>query len=216
MKILFFVFSVILTTSVIAQDDIPDRDRLDRPVQIPKDNIIIEESQNLKESGPALSVFGVVNEASNQTKNDFNAGLGAFVEFIYQDNLGLETGAYYIKNQYAYSDQNILFVSEADRLHFPVLVKYWPVHFLNVGLGPYASLRLSDEDKIFESETSQAITDGSDRVEYGLDVAGNLTFSLDDKSGLFAGVRYSYPLKEQARDRIDNQATFLAGFRIQL
>ncbi|PIP93543.1 MAG: hypothetical protein COW00_02015 [Bdellovibrio sp. CG12_big_fil_rev_8_21_14_0_65_39_13] len=121
-----------------------------------------------------------------------------------------------MKNQYVYSERQIDRVSDVDRLHVPVLVKIWPANYINFGVGPYASFRVSDEEKLLKSETYEDIGDGSKKVEYGIDFASSLVFSIDDKTGLFAGVRYGLPVEERVRSRIENNFSVLAGLTLQL
>lgn len=204
MKKILIALSLLLTSQLFAQDNSN------------VEEVNSDAQSDAKDGSIVLSLFGIASEANDRVNNDFNGGFGAFIEFQYDEHIGFETGAFYMNNQYVYSEREINRVSDVNRLHVPVLVKIWPANFINFGVGPYASFRVSDEDKLVRGETYEAIGDGSKKVEYGLDFASSFVFSLDDKTGLFAGARYGLPVEERVRSRIENNFSVLAGLTLQL
>lgn len=170
-----------------------------------------------------LSVFGVANENvkevnSGERDKSYNFGVGGLVEANVNGILGIETGAIFIKRQYEYSAAGASLVQQVDRLHIPVVAKFWPTNYISLGVGPFISFKTGSVDNTLniggvDVGTIQSSAD--DDVEFGYDLTAGLNFAVAEKTGIFVEARYSSPFeKENSEDYEELSA--LAGVKIQL
>lgn len=168
-----------------------------------------------------VSIFGAVTDSVEQVQNErdnkLNYGGGVFVEANFNSIFGIETGAIFIKRQYDYSRGGINLVQEVNRLHVPVLAKFWPTNFLSLGVGPYVGVKVGSVTNSVEigGVTGSTSTNADDEVEFGLDGTVALNMSIDDKTGIFIEGRYSQPFDEKSDVDYDS-VTGLVGVKIAL
>lgn len=170
-----------------------------------------------------LSFFGVVNQGVEEAESDkedksYHFGVGAFVETNINGNFGIETGAIFVKRQYDYEAAGFRLVQEVNRLHIPVLARFWVSDYFSVGAGPFASVKVgnvSDTLEIGSTTIGSVETNADDSVEFGFDVAATLNFAVNDKTGIFVEGRYSQPF-DRAQDTDYETLTALAGVKISL
>jgi hypothetical protein len=169
-----------------------------------------------------LSVFGVANDSVEEVRTDerdnkYNYGFGALIEANYNSFVGIETGAIFVKRQYEYGVSGFSLVQQVNRLHVPVVAKFWPTNFLALGVGPYVSFKTGSVKNTLEigTLTGSANTNADDQVEFGLDMTATLNFSVADKTGLFIEGRYSKPFDEGKNTSYEN-LTALAGVKVSL
>ncbi len=170
-----------------------------------------------------LSVFGIVNEnvkevTSEERDKSYNFGFGGFVEANVNGILGIETGLMYVKRQYEYSAAGSSLVQQVNRLHVPVVVKFWPTNYISLGAGPFVSFKTGSVNtalNIGGVDVGSIDSSADDDVEFGYDLTAGLNFAVAEKTGIFIEARYSSPFeKENSEDYEELSA--LAGVKIQL
>ncbi len=169
-----------------------------------------------------LSIFGVANESVKEAQTDkrdnsINYGFGALIEANMNSFVGIETGGIFVKRQYEYGISGASLVQQVDRLHIPVLAKFWPTNFISIGVGPYISLKTGSVKNTLEigSLSGSIDTNADDEVEFGLDGTVALNFSVADKTGIFVEGRYSKPFDEAADTEFE-ALTALVGVKVSL
>lgn len=170
-----------------------------------------------------LSLFGVANEnvdeVDTEDRNEsVNLGFGALVEANVNGFLGIETGALYVKRQYEYSAAGSSLVQQVDRLHVPVLAKFWPTNFLYVGAGPYVSFKTGSVNSALNIggvDVGSINTSADDDIELGFDLSTGVNFSVADKTGVFVELRYSSPFEKESSEDYE-ELTALAGVKLAL
>ena len=172
-----------------------------------------------------LSFAGIANEnvdqldqQSDDTSYDLNYGLAVLVEAGINDHFGIETGVLYTKVQYDAEAAGARFVQSVNRLHVPVLARYWIVDYFSVGAGPYASFKtgsVQNTVSIGDVELGDVETSADDSVQFGLDFAATFNFAIADKTGIFLEGRYSLPFDEEPNEDV-KQVYALAGLKIDL
>ena len=172
-----------------------------------------------------LSVFGVVNEdldtveeGDDSRDESYNFGFGGFVEANINGFLGIETGAMFVKRQYETSGLGSSVVQQVNRLHVPVLVKFWPTNFLYVGAGPYASFKTGSVKTAFNVggvDLGDVESSADDDVEIGYDLSLGVNFAVAGKTGIFVEARYSSPFESEDSERYE-ELTALAGVKLAL
>lgn len=172
-----------------------------------------------------LSIFGVVNEdvdtveAGNDARDEsYNFGFGGLVEANINGFLGIETGAMFVKRQYEVSGTLGSVVQQTNRIHVPVLVKFWPTNFLYVGAGPYASFKTGSVNTALNAGNTpigDINTSADDDVEIGYDLSLGVNFAVAGKTGIFVEARYSSPFESEDSERYE-ELTALAGVKLAL
>lgn len=176
-----------------------------------------------KDGSLVLSVFGVVNQGveeagSGSEDKNYHFGLGALVEANIDGNIGIETGAIFVKRQYDYEAGGFRLVQQVNRLHIPVLARIWLSDYFSLAAGPFASVKVGnvkDSLEIGGSPIGSVETNADDSVEFGYDIAATLNFAISDKTGIFVEARYSSPF-DSAQDTDYETITALAGVKIDL
>lgn len=133
-----------------------------------------------------LSIFGVVNEnvdsvESEDRNESLNLGFGVLVEANVNGFLGIETGALYVNRQYEYSAGGATLVQQVDRLHVPVLAKFWPTNFLYVGAGPFVSFKTGSVNSALNIggvDVGSINTSADDDVEFGFDLTAGVKLTM--------------------------------------
>lgn len=170
-----------------------------------------------------LSAFGLVNQGVKEAESDeedkeYHFGVGALVEANINGALGIETGALFIKRQYDYEAGGFRVVQEVNRIHVPVLARFWIGDIFSVGVGPYVAFKVGNVKDSLEfgsSPIGSIETNADDDVEFGYDIAATLNFAVNDKTGIFVEGRYSKPFDEA--ESTDFEAlTALAGVKLSL
>jgi opacity protein-like surface antigen len=170
-----------------------------------------------------LSLFGVVNETVDKVESEdrnesIDFGFGALVEANVNGFLGIETGLLYVKRQYEYSAAGSSLVQQVNRLHVPVLAKFWPTNFLYVGAGPYVSFKTGSVNSALNIggvDVGSVDTSADDDVELGYDISTGVNFSVADKTGVFVELRYSSPFEKESSENYE-ELTALAGVKIAI
>lgn len=170
-----------------------------------------------------VSVFGIANQKVKQINTDqrdksFNIGFGGLVEANVNGFLGVETGALFIKRQYEYSNSGASLVQQVDRLHIPVIAKFWPTNYVSLGVGPFVSFKTGSVDtnlNIGGVDLGTVQTSANDKVEFGFDLTAALNLSVAEKTGVFIEARYSSPFEQQNSEDYE-ELSALAGVKIQL
>lgn len=169
-----------------------------------------------------FSIFGVVKDSVEEIKTDerdnkLNYGFGALVEANANSFLGIETGVIFVKRQYDYEAGGVSFVQEVNRLHIPVVAKFWPTNFLALGVGPYVGIKVGNVKNTLSigSVSGSIDTNADNDVEFGLDATATLNFSIADKTGLFVEGRYSQPFDNKSDVDYDS-LTGLVGVKLAM
>jgi opacity protein-like surface antigen len=170
-----------------------------------------------------LSLFGVVNETVDKVESEdrnesIDFGFGVLVEANVNGFLGIETGLLYVKRQYEYSAAGSSLVQQVNRLHVPVLAKFWPTNFLYVGAGPYVSFKTGSVNSALNIggvDVGSVDTSADDDVELGYDISTGVNFSVADKTGVFVELRYSSPFEKESSENYE-ELTALAGVKIAI
>ena len=170
-----------------------------------------------------LSLTGVANDRvkdveDNQNNNEFNFGAGALIEAGINDHFGIETGVLFINRQYDLEAGEARVVQEVNRLHVPVLARFWATDFFSIALGPFVAFRTGNTKtslEVGDTEIGSIKTSADDDVEYGLDAALTFNIAVNDKSGLFVEGRYSKLLDNNQGEEA-NQVSALAGLKIDI
>ena len=187
-------------------------------------NFSATDTSDMSDNSLIISVFGMATgseqEVDNEVEKDqYDRGYGVFVEGNYNDHFGIETGAYLIRRQYEVSNRLGSITTSVDRLTVPVLAKFWLTDFLSVGVGPYASFSIGDERtdvNIADINIASSESKASDDQELGMEASATFNLAVNDKTGVFVEGRYSRPFDNEANEQFVNQASLLAGLKVDL
>lgn len=186
--------------------------------------IVMNSSYARTEDGQLiLSVFGIANSSVKEVQSEnrdkeIHYGLGVLGEANINGIVGLETGALFVQRQYEYGGSLGTLTQQVNRIHVPVVAKFWPTNFLALGVGPYVAFKVGDVKtalNIGNVDVGQVSTNADDDVEFGLDATVTGVLTLNDKTGLFLEGRYSRPFKEES-DVDYESVTVLAGVKIAM
>jgi hypothetical protein len=169
--------------------------------------------------GLVLSLAGVVSDRAGDLDEGRNndrvdVGGGILVEASVNDNFGIETGLLLVNRVYDVEANNSRLVEEVNRLHVPVVARFWATDFFSIAAGPYASFRTEDEEATISNGTGLE-TSADDDVEFGLDAAATVNLAMNDKTGLFLEGRYSRPFDE-ANNEDSDVVSGLVGLKLDL
>ncbi len=170
-----------------------------------------------------LSVFGVLNEnvdeVDTEDRNEsIDLGFGALVEANVNGYLGIESGALFVKRQYEYSAGSSSLVQQVDRIHVPVLAKFWPTNYFYVGAGPFVSFKTGSVNNTLNIggvDVGTVESSADDDVEIGYDLTAGVNLAVLDKTGIFVELRYSSPFEKEKSENYE-ELTALAGVKIAM
>ena len=167
------------------------------------------------DSGLALSVLGAaslqnpsVSDNGQHVKVDgstsFGGGLAA--EGVIGDALGLEVGALYLNHEFKRDTANFFNTTIASTVHsgylqIPVLLRYHPIPFVNLGVGGYYSRVLSGWN--VSASGFGDVGANYDKNDFGLVAAVGTIVPLGDNFALTGDVRYARSLTDSARQTND-------------
>lgn len=129
-----------------------------------------------------------------------------------------ELGLYKLHRQYSIAPDSSAIVEEIDRLHAPLLARYYPLDFLSLGLGVYGAYSVSKKERSLQENNSSATITSAAKAEYG--IAGSLSLKLAQLSSvglpntdLILDLRWLEPFQQKSGEETNN---FHALFGVQV
>ncbi len=155
--------------------------------------------------------------AEDNLRDELNFGGAAFVEFLMGDHFGVETGAMLVQRQYDVASGPLRLVQETQRLHIPVLARYWVADYFSAAAGPYASVRVGGTRSAAQVGEAEAAleTSASRDLELGFDISVLFNLGIANKTGLFAEGRYSLPFQTKGGEKA-SEVYALMGVKLHL
>lgn len=130
-------------------------------------------------------------------------GFGLLVESEKLKAIRVETGLIKASRQYSIPDQGNTIVEEVERLHIPLLIKYYR-KALGFGVGPYYALSVSDEERASESNFPSTENTSAEKEESGLMYSASYSFSAFKSGDLFFDLRWIEPFTHKNAEETNN------------
>ena len=147
------------------------------------------------------------NGSSSDVSGKKNFGGGVQGELVLAPGFGLEVDALYLNHKFSRKSGNI-FGSDVSStftsgyLEVPVLVRYRPIPFVNVGLGGYYS-RVVTAWKVSAEGLGSKTYNDSGKNDFGVVGALGTMIPVSDKLSIVADLRYTRSLTDSARQSND-------------
>ncbi|MEX1099902.1 MAG: hypothetical protein WEB87_05720, partial [Bacteriovoracaceae bacterium] len=196
----FLILSAIFSAAAFAGSYV----QLQEEASVTPENINLKQvgDSTIKDKGASL-IFSLAALQTQEVENfgdvddsplrDPDTGYGVLVEGNWVDSFGTEIGFLRMNKQYSVTEQGSAVVEEVDRLHVPVLAKFWPTDYLSLGVGAYADFAISDVNRSVEGDQSVDADTSAQTTVYGGQASATLNLAINNKTGIFVEGRWSEP-----------------------
>lgn len=177
------------------------------------------------ESGPAIGIVGAASMQNPSVQKSAGGtgsvsgttawGLGITGEIVVAPGFGLEADLLYLGHKFSQNTADIFGTTvssnfSAGYLHIPVLLRYRPVEFLNLGAGLYYSRVVSAWNVSAAGHSDTTTNFGKN--DFGFAIAAGALIPVSDTLSIVADLRYARSLTDTARANGD--ALKFADFQI--
>lgn len=153
-------------------------------------------------------------EQGIDSKRKLGWGGGVLFDAPLANALSLGIGALYNERKFQIGTGSVRLERKVPTVFVPIEAKFWFGNVLSVGGGAFGAVKVGDvTDTAVVGSGTLTSTSASDHetVEYGLTASANLLFPVASRTGLIAGARYLYGLKNGSKnalydERIDDLA----------
>ncbi len=150
-----------------------------------------------------------VSSSGNSERVDGKMGYGGGLttEFVLADGFGLETDLLYLSHKFSRDTANLFGTTVSSTftsgyVHIPVLLRFRPIPFLNLGVGGYYSRVVTAWNVGAEGFGDQTFDYGKN--DFGFAAALGTLIPLGDSFSLVGDLRYARSLTDSARDSNDS------------
>ncbi|MBP7843180.1 MAG: PorT family protein [Proteobacteria bacterium] len=167
--------------------------------------------------------YFVRNNAGTKVYGEKSYGMGATAEFSLKDKMGLEADVLYLSHKFRqdsaeFFGTNVSNTFSSGYIHIPVLLRYKPLSFINIGLGGYYS-RVVTTWRVSAGGYNKTSTNYG-RDDFGIATALGTAIPINDLLSFNADLRYTRSLSKTARSSGDalrfSEFQVLAGLKIAL
>lgn len=160
---------------------------------------------------------------SFDAEEDLGFGLAGLLGVHLSPRFALESGVLWVNRNADFSGPGFELTQEQEVLQVPLLLRFYPLEFLNVGAGVYAGFDTGDVENNFTTggpdDVGFDLTGGTGN-EYGWMLAAALNFNLGEDTELFVEGRYTNPetnlIDSDAVERSANDVLALAGLKFEI
>ncbi len=181
--------------------------------------------------GISLGLVGVANiqspsiehnSASTSLDGQTTFGGGLTTEFYLQAGLSLEADLLYLQHEFnqktaEFFGSSITSTFSSGHLQIPVLIRYRPIPFLSLGIGPYYSRVLTSWTVSASGQNSTTTNFGKN--DYGALAAVGTSIPITGGLSASADIRYTRSFSETARSSGDavkfSNLQIMAGLRFE-
>jgi hypothetical protein len=174
---------------------------------------------------PSLSIAGdVLFSGPYAQQNGINLsfsgreslGGGLLMSFVINKSFGLEIGTLYLNQTFTEQnyDSNFGAVTATESsgiLHFPVLLKFYPLRIFSIGLGAFYTLAISNWSITYTDSSGVSHTDNVSYAarnlgtsDFGAVISAGLNIPLSDLFSVFGDLRLTQSLTSMATQNTSN------------
>jgi len=175
--------------------------------------------------GPAMGIVGAASVQNPSVKTggskvdvDGKTAFGAGITFEVgvREGMGLEADLLYLNHKFKRSEiGGVTSTVSSGYLQLPVLLRYRPIPYLNLGAGGYYS-RITKNWSVSTSNASAGLADYK-KDDFGFVAAVGTNIPVGEALSIIADLRYARSLTDSARNSGDDlkysDFQFLAGVR---